>query len=85
MCMASRSYRSPPLASKYNPFLYDWHGDAFGNPIYDADDNPISLSGIGTLTKLHETGLPSAMAADHRHDNNPVNSWGDGLRYGIYP
>ncbi len=73
--------------SKYNPWLHDYFWDSNGTPILDPNGNPISVIGLQTISETHEgTSNDFTWASSYYwYDNNPVNVWGDGTQFVMYP
>jgi Zn-dependent metalloprotease len=71
--------------SRYNTFFHEWAVDYDGTPFRDADGNPMTSVGMMTFTDTKE-----GFGADFRqstwwYDGNPVNTWGDGKQFVMFP
>ncbi len=73
--------------SQYNPWLHDFFWDGNGDPILDANGNPVSIAGNQTMSETHEGDFNdwSFIAQYYWFDANPTNSWGDGTQFVMYP
>ena len=71
--------------SRYNPYLHDDFYDDQGNPVLGPDGNPISVVGLQSITETHEGFGPTWAASDWWFDGNPVNTWGDGRQFAMFP
>ncbi len=71
--------------SRWNPFLHDSFYNDDGTQVLAPDGNPISVVGLQSITETHE-GFGDAWVADNWwYDGNPVNTWGDGRQFVMYP
>ena len=71
--------------SAWNPYLHDDFYDDQGNQILAPDGNPISVVGLQSITETHEGFGDTWTASDWWFDDNPVNTWGDGTQFVMYP
>ncbi len=71
--------------ARYNPYLHDYFYDDQGNQVLAPDGNPISVVGLQSITETHEGVDASWTASDWWFDGNPVNTWGDGRQFVMYP
>ncbi len=83
----SYSMIDPTRGTGYNPWLHDHFWDSFGNPIYDANGNPISVHGMMTIAENHGGDFNDGTydIQYHFYDNNPNNVWGNGEQFTGYP
>ena len=71
--------------SRYNPYLHDYFYDDQGNQVLGPDGNPVSVVGLQSLTETHEGFDATWTASNWWFDGNPVNTWGDGRQFAMYP
>ncbi len=71
--------------SQYNPYLHDFFYDASGNQILGPDGNPISVIGLQSITETHEGYGATWTASNWWFDGNPVDIWGDGRQFSMFP
>ena len=71
--------------SRWNPYLHDYFYDDQGNQVLGPDGNPISVVGLQSITETHEGFGDTWIADNWWFDGNPVNDWGDGRQFVMYP
>ena len=77
----------PTRGTGYNPWLHNRFTDGFGNPVLDANGNPISVQGMLTISETHGGDFNDGNwdIEYHFYDNNTTNAWGNGEQFKGYP
>ena len=71
--------------SRWNPYLHDYFYDDQGNQVLAPDGNPISVVGLQSITETHEGFGDTWTESNWWFDGNPVNTWGDGRQFAMFP
>jgi Zn-dependent metalloprotease len=71
--------------SRWNPYLHDYFYDDQGNQVLAPDGNPISVIGLQSITETHEGFGGTWAENDWWFDGNPVDVWGDGRQFAMFP